>query len=74
VEAITLSPVGEVLGIPLAVALSRLISLVAGWATLMNAWAVALAFGFATAVGVCFGLYPARWAASMDPITALRYE
>jgi putative ABC transport system permease protein len=74
VEAVALSMVGGALGILLALGAASTISAVAGWATIVTPWAVAMAFGFAAAVGVFFGLYPAQRAASLDPIVALRYE
>jgi ABC-type nitrate/sulfonate/bicarbonate transport system permease component len=45
-----------------------LVSSVAGWATIVSTWSVLLAFGFAAAVGVFFGLFPAQRAAALDPI------
>ena len=74
VEAITLSLVGGLIGIGLGVAGSYVIAYLAGWRTLVNVPAIVLAFGFAALVGVFFGLYPARKAARLDPIEALRYE
>ena len=74
VEAITLSLVGGIGGVLLGVATARLVSVLADWPTLISPGAVAGSLLFSGAVGVFFGFYPARKAARLDPITALRYE
>ena len=74
VEALTLSLSGGVVGIVLGLVGSQLVSTTAGWPLLISWDAVALAFAFAGAVGIFFGFYPARKAAQLDPIQALRYE
>lgn len=74
IEAVTLALIGGFLGIALGIGGSLLISTIAGWSTLITWGAVLLAFGFSGAVGVFFGYYPARKAALLDPIEALRYE
>jgi putative ABC transport system permease protein len=74
VEAVTLALAGGAAGIIIGVAGSLLISYFAGWSTLVSAGSVLLAFAFSALVGIAFGYYPARKAAFMDPIQALRYE
>jgi putative ABC transport system permease protein len=74
VEAVTLSLIGGVIGIALGLGGSRAISQFAEWRTHVPPEAIAMAFGFAACVGVFFGFYPARKAARLDPIEALRYE
>ncbi|MBV8348688.1 MAG: FtsX-like permease family protein [Mycolicibacterium sp.] len=74
VEAVVLSGSGGVLGILLGAGASMGISRFAGWSTVIVPQAVVLAFGFAAAVGVFFGYYPARKASQLRPIEALRYE
>jgi putative ABC transport system permease protein len=74
VEALTLSLSGGVVGIGLGLAGSQIVSTTAGWPLLISWSAMALAFAFSGAVGVFFGFYPARKAAQLDPIQALRYE
>jgi putative ABC transport system permease protein len=74
VEALTLSLSGGVMGIVLGLVGSQLVSSAAGWPLLISWGAVALAFAFSGAVGIFFGFYPARKAAQLDPIQALRYE
>jgi putative ABC transport system permease protein len=74
VEAVALSVTGGLMGIGVGIVGSRVISQSAGWPILLRAEAVVMAFSFAVAVGVFFGLYPARRAASLDPIVALRHE
>jgi putative ABC transport system permease protein len=74
VEALLLSLSGGVVGIVLGLAGSQLVSSAAGWPLLVSWGAVALAFAFAGCVGIFFGFYPARKAAQLDPIQALRYE
>jgi putative ABC transport system permease protein len=74
VEALLLSLSGGVVGIVLGLVGSQLVSSAAGWPLLVSWGAVALAFAFAGAVGIFFGFYPARKAAQLDPIQALRYE
>jgi len=74
VEAVTLSVIGGVLGIAAGLTGSRAISYFAEWRTLVAPDTIVVAFGFAAAVGIFFGFYPARKAARLDPIEALRYE
>ena len=74
VEAVTLSVAGGTVGIILGVGASLLISYFADWSTLVSPGSVLLAFLFSALVGVFFGYYPARKAAFLDPIEALRYE
>jgi putative ABC transport system permease protein len=74
VEAVVLSLLGGSIGIMLGAGLSKGVTLWQGWPTAVSANAVAVAFGFAAAIGVFFGFYPARKAAALDPIDALRFE
>ena len=74
VEAVTLSLIGGVIGITCGIAGSYAIAHFAAWRTEVNPQAITLAFGFAAAVGIFFGFYPARKAAGLNPIEALRYE
>ncbi|MCL6479521.1 MAG: ABC transporter permease [Peptococcaceae bacterium] len=74
VEAVTLCLLGGAIGIILGLLGSRIISALAGWPTAVSLFSVLLAAGFSAAVGIFFGYYPARKAASLNPIDALRFE
>ena len=74
VEAIVLSMVGGVIGIGLGLGLSQGVTAWMSWPTRVSPEAVAVAFVFAAVTGVFFGFYPARKAAALDPIDALRFE
>jgi putative ABC transport system permease protein len=74
IEAVAISLAGGVVGIICGVIASIAISRTLQWATVVSPGAVLVAFGVAAAVGVFFGWYPARRAAALDPIAALRYE
>jgi putative ABC transport system permease protein len=74
VEAVTLSLIGGAIGIGFGLVGTYAIAHFAEWHTLIDPRAVLVAFGFAAAVGIFFGFYPARKAAGLDPIEALRYE
>jgi putative ABC transport system permease protein len=74
IEAVTLSSVGGVIGIIFGIGASQILSSYAHWPTLISIGSIAIAFLFSAAVGVFFGFYPARKAAALDPIEALRYE
>jgi putative ABC transport system permease protein len=73
VETVLLSAAGGVLGLGLGLALPALVEWAAGMKTIVTPSSLMLAFGISVAVGIVFGLYPARRAAMMDPIEALRY-
>jgi putative ABC transport system permease protein len=75
VESLTLSLLGGVIGVLVGVGLAHLIRLaVPDLHVLVRAWTILVSLGFALAVGLFFGVYPAKKAAELDPIEALRYE
>jgi len=74
IEAVVICLVGCFLGISLGLLLAKVISFYAGWPTIVSVFSIILAVGVSTTVGIVFGLYPARKAARLDVIDALRYE
>jgi len=74
IESVTLSVVGGIFGIAFGVAASIIISKTLNWPTLVSPVSILAAVLFSVLVGVSFGYYPARKAAGLDPIEALRYE
>ena len=74
VESTVLSAAGGLLGLALGLGGARIVSSVTGWTTTISPLTVIVALGFSGAIGIFFGFYPARQAAELDPIEALRYE
>ena len=74
VETMVLSCAGGFLGIAVGVGLPLLVSMLSPIETVLSWWSIILAFGISAGTGVIFGIYPARRAAMMDPIEALRHE
>src|SRR5438876_131303 len=74
IEAITLSSIGGLVGIGIGFAFAKILSYSFGWPTMVPPVYVVASFVFSAAVGIFFGFYPARKAAALDPIEALRYE
>ncbi len=74
IEAIMISVTGGLIGVVLGFSLSMLIKMGAGWPVTVELWTVILSFAVCTVTGVFFGWYPAKKAANLDPIEAIRYE
>jgi len=74
IEAVTLSLVGGLIGILAGLIVSALIGRLAGWGFIFDPATIALATAFSLGVGIVFGVWPARQAARLDPVIALRYE
>jgi len=74
IEAISLSSVGGILGIIIGIAAAKTIAITRHWPALISPGSIVIAFLVSAAVGIFFGFYPARKAAALDPIEALRYE
>jgi putative ABC transport system permease protein len=74
IEALTLSLLGGLIGVVLGLGISALIGQIAGWGFAFSPTIVAVALLFSLAVGIVFGVWPARQAARLDPISALRWE
>ena len=74
IESVLISFIGGGLGILLGVIISQTVSKIGGWDTIVSTQSIILAFGFSVGIGIFFGFYPARKAANLNPIDALRYE
>ncbi len=73
-EAALLSGGGGFIGMILGIALAYIVTITAGWVTVITIWSVVVSLGVAVAVGIVFGMFPAKQAARLDPIEALRYS
>ena len=74
IEALTMASAGGVIGVGLGIGISFLVSMLGHWPTVISGFSIFLGFVSAAFTGVVFGYYPARRAAALDPIDALRYE
>ena len=74
IEAVVISLMGGLLGIALGIGASKLIGLASGMSTVISVPTIVLSFAFSMAIGLVFGIYPARKAAKLNPIDALHYE
>ena len=73
-KAVMISFLGGLMGIGFGVGLARIISMQAGYATVVTGSSIGVAFGVSVLIGLLFGIYPAVQAAKLDPIEAIRYE
>jgi putative ABC transport system permease protein len=74
IESIVISFLGGLIGILLGIIVSQIVATFGGWPVVITASSVLLSFLFSSAIGLFFGWYPARKAAALNPIDALRYE
>ena len=74
IEAVMLSVTGGIIGVLFGVGASVAVNALAHWPVFIQPWSVILSFAVCTATGVFFGWYPAKKAAQLDPIEAIRYE
>ena len=74
IESVVISFLGGGVGVILGIAISKMVSNIGGWETIVSTQSILLAFGFSVGIGIFFGFYPANKAANMNPIEALRYE
>ena len=74
IEAIVISLMGGIIGIILGVGSSKLIGMASGMSTVISIPTIVMSFAFSVAIGLVFGIYPARKAAKLNPIDALHYE
>ena len=74
IESILISVVGGIIGIILGILASEMVATFGGWPVVITPLSIILSFGFSSAIGLFFGWYPARKAADLNPIDALRYE
>ncbi len=74
IETAVLSATGGLIGVLLGMILPNLVERITNMHPIVPGWAAPLAFGIAMLTGVCFGVYPARRAAQLDPVEALRME
>jgi putative ABC transport system permease protein len=74
IESVVISFLGGGIGVLLGIGISRVVSDMGDWETVVSTQSILLAFGFSVAIGIFFGFYPANKAANLNPIDALRYE
>ena len=74
IESVVISFLGGGIGVLMGIAISKMVSNIGGWETIVSTQSILLAFGFSVGIGIFFGFYPANKAANMNPIEALRYE
>ena len=74
IEAILISITGGIIGVLFGFVSSYAVKVIAGWPIYIQVWSVILSFAVCTVTGVFFGWYPAKKAANLDPIEAIRYE